>query len=53
MEAVYYGRKLLKKIFPLNYSLETEILKKVLHSDNGEDKAWGALKESEADVISI
>ena len=51
MEAIYYGRKIAKKIFQLNYSLETGKFKKGLHSENGESKEKGALEESEADVI--
>ena len=38
LEAIDYGRKMAKKSFPLNYSLETGKLKKVLQSDNGEGK---------------
>ena len=53
MGAIDYGRKIAKKIFPLNCSLETEIFKKGLQSDNGDSKYQGDLEESEADAISF
>ena len=38
LEAIDYGRKFAKKIFPLNYSREMENFKKGLQSENGEAK---------------
>ena len=38
LEAIDYGRKIEKKRFPLNCSLETEKSNKGLQSDNGEAK---------------
>ena len=53
MEAIDCGRKIAKKIFPLNYSLEIEKPKKILQCDNGDAKAQGALELSEAGTISF
>ena len=44
LEDIDCGRKIEKKIFPLNYSLEIEKSKKILQSDNGDAKAQGALE---------
>ena len=43
LNAVDYVRRIANKIFPQNYSLEMEIFKRSLHSDNGEAKAQGDL----------
>ena len=53
LEDTGYGRKIAKKIFPLDCSPETEKFKKGLQSDNGEAKEQGALEESEAYDISF
>ena len=44
LEAIYYGRKIAKKIFPLNYSPEMGKFKKGIQSENGETKEQGALE---------
>ena len=53
MEDIYQGKKIAKKIFPLNCSLETETFKKGLYIENGEAKEQGALEDSELDAISF
>ena len=53
MEAIGYDRKIAKKIFPQNYSVEMEKINKGLQSENVEAKERGALEEGEADSISF
>ena len=53
LEDIDYSWKIFKNIFPLKYSLEIEIFKKVLQSDNGYSKAQGDSEDSEADIISF
>ena len=38
LEAIDYGRKIAKMVFPINYSLEIGKSKKGLQSENGEGK---------------
>ena len=51
MDAIDCGWKNAKKIFPLNYLLETEKFKKGLQNENGKAKEQDDLEESEPDTI--